>query len=391
MAATFKSALSTRENNFDFLRVMLALGVMLSHCFPLTYGSNAREPLARLTGHETFGSIAVAGFFALSGFLIANSWMNSPGLLKFVYRRVSRIYPGLIAAILFTALVIGPFAIGGPFHLKAVLRSILVAIRYADEPILRPGLFMHNPLPGAGNGSMWTIWFELACYMMVAGLGLMGVLKRRSLLLGCFIVALGSLVAADLSAMGHFTPSVQHFFSGKLAYVRGPRLVTFFLAGSCFWAFAGTIPKSNLLAAACATGIIAAQFCGAAIAHMMLPILGVYLLFFVAFHEGLPLQHFGKRGDFSYGLYLYAWPVTQSLVSLTHAKLPPLVLFVLVFASTLPLAMGSWYFVERPFLRRKRQTQQSTVPIVSPAGKVESAIPEHLPPKVEGAMEAVAG
>src|SRR5258705_11304305 len=112
MDSTFAAAGRSRNNTFDFLRLALAMPVLVSHCYPLTQGNNDREPLSRLTGgNEDLGRVAVAGFFILSGFLIANSWAGGRGLLDFLRRPGLRIYPGVFAAGLFTSFVIGPFAI----------------------------------------------------------------------------------------------------------------------------------------------------------------------------------------------------------------------------------------------------------------------------------------
>src|SRR5438105_5393931 len=129
MRSTFAAAGTSRSNNFDFLRFTLAVMVMFSHCYALAFGNNEREPLFRLTGGATrFGTLAVAGFFALSGFLIANSWMNSRGLFDFARRRVLRIYPALIVTTLITVFVVGLLATFGPFAIGGSARSAAVVI-----------------------------------------------------------------------------------------------------------------------------------------------------------------------------------------------------------------------------------------------------------------------
>lgn len=373
MANTFASVAETRRNNFDFLRFFFALMVLFSHCFPLSTGSNAREPLWRMThGNETFGAIAVAGFFAISGFLIANSWANSRGALRFAWRRASRIYPGLIVAILFTAFVVGPLAVSARPHLRVLARSAISAIYYVDEPTIR-GAFASNPLPDGTNGSMWTIWYELMCYVMIGALGAAGILRRRALVLVALIAALALYVTADVASTGALGPRIHQFLSGKLAPLRAPRLFAYFLAGTCFWAYRSAIPKSGWTAIGAAVAIVLAQFCGSTVEHCLLPIFGVYLLFWFAFSEWIPLQGFGAKGDFSYGLYLYAWPVTQLLVLWTGAKLHPVLLFFLASICTLPLAAASWYVVESPFLRRRGGARQGaharqTGDVPGPAG-----------------------
>jgi peptidoglycan/LPS O-acetylase OafA/YrhL len=153
-----------------------------------------------------------------------------------------------------------------------------------------------------------------------------------------------------------------------MVWYKGPRLFLFFLAGSCFWAFRDRIPKSNLLALLCVIGLIAASLVGRFALHAALPVLGVYLLLWIAFNDSIPLHRFGKYGDFSYGLYLYAFPVTQSLVALTHGRFPPLVLALFVLAATVPLAIASWFLIERPFLRLKHK------PLPAPLRAVEAPV-----------------
>jgi peptidoglycan/LPS O-acetylase OafA/YrhL len=371
MESTFAAAGRSRNNNFDFLRLALALTVLISHCYPLTQGNNDREPLSRLTGgNEDLGRVAVAGFFILSGFLIANSWAGSRGLVDFLRRRALRIYPGFIAAVLFTSFVIGPFAMSEGFPVGLVIKRVLRGIVTVNDPWL-PGIFMHNPMPGWPNGSLWTIWFELVCYLMIAALGVLGLICKPRVVLGCFLFAFVLFMTADVVSTkppNHWAAPIGSLFVKKMEWFKGPRLFLFFLAGSCFWAFRDRIPKSNALAVLCIAGLIAASLAGRFALHAALPVLGVYLLLWIAFNDSIPLHRFGKYGDFSYGLYLYAFPVTQSLVCLTHARFPPSVLALFVLAVTVPLAIASWFLIERPFLRLKHK------PLPAPLREIEAPV-----------------
>src|SRR5450631_2982970 len=85
----------SRDNNFNLLRFVAASAVLLSHCWPLTLGSNEAEPLARIFPGLTLGTSAVIVFFAISGFLVASSWERSRSAWAFLVARILRIYPGL--------------------------------------------------------------------------------------------------------------------------------------------------------------------------------------------------------------------------------------------------------------------------------------------------------
>src|SRR5271154_4636955 len=100
-----------RRNNLDFVRLFLAILVIFSHSYPLGLGTEKNEPFMLATnGQITGGSIAVDCFFILSGFLIAHSFIYSNSLLDYFRKRVFRIYPAFIVAMLFGALLIAPIA-----------------------------------------------------------------------------------------------------------------------------------------------------------------------------------------------------------------------------------------------------------------------------------------
>jgi peptidoglycan/LPS O-acetylase OafA/YrhL len=79
----------SRSNSFDFLRVSAALLVLYSHSFSLV---GLPEP-ASMAG-QSYGSLAVALFFAINGYLVCQSWVHDPSPLRFVVRRALRILPG---------------------------------------------------------------------------------------------------------------------------------------------------------------------------------------------------------------------------------------------------------------------------------------------------------
>lgn len=97
-----------RDNNFDFLRFLLAVFVLFYHCYPILYGLNAPSHGLAETIAGICGGVAVPFFFVISGFLVTRSWLLDPRPLGFLQRRVLRIYPGFLAASLFCALVVGP-------------------------------------------------------------------------------------------------------------------------------------------------------------------------------------------------------------------------------------------------------------------------------------------
>jgi peptidoglycan/LPS O-acetylase OafA/YrhL len=93
---------------------------------------------------------------------------------------------------------------------------------------------------------------------------------------------------------------------------------------------------------------------------VMFPVCGAYLVLWAAFHPLFRLHGFSKYGDFSYGMYLYAFPIQQLLVMHNSGSMNPYALFALAWPLSILAGMLSWYVVERPFLRRARSMKNKS-------------------------------
>ena len=343
------------DNNFDFLRFLLAALVIYCHSHPLLSGNGNRDILGQLTrGRFDFGDVAVNGFFVISGFLITGSWLRSRGTWDFLKKRILRIYPGFIVASLFCVLLVGPLAAA---HLPTYLANLdplgtikrLLLLREPNQAGAFSGL--HSSYL---NGSLWTIKYEFWCYLLVIALGLSGALRRRALPLLLFLASL--LVYGLVGYDPTHRPAGEGIFLEKVigSLYHWPRFLACFLAGAVFFLYREKIPYSPKWLAVSLAALAACVWQGMAV---FLPVFGTYALLYAAFHPGLKLQEFGRRGDFSYGLYLYAWPVQQLLLFyFGGVGWNPHTLFVAAFVVTLGLAMVSWHLVEKPFLKRKGGT-----------------------------------
>ena len=344
-----------RQNNFDFLRLALAVLVIYSHAYPLGLGSEATEPFMRAThGQATGGGLAVDSFFIMSGFLIYASAQRSSSVFSFLKKRVTRIYPGFLVAALLTAIFVAPLGSARfvyPMLLPRVGDFLLQTLRlmefhYADA-------FVGNPYPGPINGSIWSVSYEFWCYLGVALLLLAGVLRRRSLVLTLFV--LSWLVGITFRVEGWILGGkwlgvlvgVPHFWA---------RLLPLYLSGVVFYLYRERIPLSTALAAASALALSIACFFQAGLA-VAFPIAGAYLLFYFAFSPAIRLHRAGEFGDFSYGTYLYAFPIEQLLMRHFGGTVAPLVLFAAATPLVLLAACASWYGIERPFLRPARRKE----------------------------------
>lgn len=370
---------SLRSNNFDFLRFALASLVIFSHSFALISRSNDTEPLMRLTrGGIDSGAVAVNGFFVISGFLITYSYLRGKGFADFFRKRALRIYPGFIAAVSFCAFLVAPVASSGPWgafsssQLVQYLKSILFLQSYKYSEAF-PNNAFH-----ALNGSLWSISFEWWCYVGVAVLGVMGLLQYKRLVLGLFVLSLfGSLMFSvfELNPGG-----------GVLGIVLGApkfwaRLLPYYLAGMVFCHYREVIPYSWKLALGAWSVLVGSVFIPHALV-VALPVAGTYLLFWVAFNTVFQVPRWAAHGDFSYGIYLYAFPLQQFL--LHHVpSLNPFGLLALSLPLSVFFGFLSWHLVEKRFMAKKAsKTERGVVgkEMIRSAGPVPMTTPRVLPP-----------
>lgn len=336
-----QTSFHTRENNFDFLRFFAAALVLFAHSYPLV-GRREDEPLTLLTGYEKGGSIAVGIFFVMSGYLIASSWLASSSPQSFLLKRALRIFPALIVAVLLTTFVLGPLV--SQLDLSAYLtdngtwtylQNILLVTRYE-----LPGVFSGNSFPDVVNGSLWTLPLEVLMYIGVMLLGLTGFLKRRLIFLPIAVLAVGHFwLLGKLGIDSYFIKNICKL--GMLYY-----------SGAALFLHRDDIPWRGWIAALLAIALVATfrTAIGPLVYFVALPYLVLYLAY-----TPLPwVSRFGKYGDFSYGLYIYAFPFQQLSVYLFGPQLGVLGLTLIAFVPTLVFAALSWHLVEAPAMRLKR-------------------------------------
>ncbi len=332
-------------NNFDFLRFALASLVVFSHSFPLATGTEDYEPLSVLTGRQvTFGALAVDSFFVISGFLILHSWHATPRVGAFLRKRVLRIYPAFLVAAALDAFIIAPaFSAGSwpPLDLGFVTRFVANALRL--EAIAPGATFVGNPAAGPVNGSLWTISYEFWCYIGILVLGVCGLTKRR-LFLTCGLLFF--LVVSFVFVWRGLTPGGR-----LLGQIFGyppfwARLLPFFLAGMVFYAWRERI-ELNAMGAAIAIGMLVVGAVTPFGMSVVLPLAAAYLIFWIAFLPAPRLSTFARRGDFSYGIYLFSFPILQIIVHYAAAPISPLLLFAVGWPVSIAVAAASWHLVER--------------------------------------------
>lgn len=334
-----------RANHFDSLRLLAAALVIFGHAYAITQGTIQNEPLWRYS-HQRFhsGTFAVRIFFVISGFLITASYLRSKSLGVFVRNRLLRIYPALVVAVLVTMWVIGPLTTTLPLdryltdtQTYAYLKTLTLRLHGANDRL--PGVFLDNPVAGSVNGSLWTLFYEVVCYAMVAVLGVAGLLRRRVLLPVFLLSLVIRPVILQLDPQSQVLGG-ESLFMGQA-----------FLGGALIYLFRQEMQVSlGLLLAACTTFLVGI---GLGFGNLLMPLVGAYAIICLAYHPSLPLGQGARYGDFSYGLYVYAFPIQQAIVHLSEQSMSPLNNFLLALPLTLVAAALSWKWVERPFLTLK--------------------------------------
>ena len=342
-------------NNFGFIRHLLATAVVGHHAVAVVDGNINREPLYAVFHAFGTGTVAVFGFFVLSGFLITQSWARSPKFGGFLRNRILRIYPGFLLAALASIFIFGRLGANDPSYYQQLP---LVQIAKGLVTLSIPGqLPAFGQLPGAGilNGSLWTIPIEFACYLIVGVAGVAGLLRIRWLwptLLFLVLVVPEAFIMRFVPAAlpGWMRMDVQLLY----------QVLPAFLAGMCFQLYRHLIPLNRFIAVGAAVLMVATLW-DLNVARIGLSLGGAYLLFLFAFAP-LPALRFADRGvDLSYGIYLYHWPCQLLILALAR-WVSPWQLFALSLPCAAALAFVSWQLVERPALNLKSSPRRVRAP-----------------------------
>lgn len=338
------------SNNFDFVRFVASSLVLFSHSFALVK-QDIIEPLFVLTGGlVSFGRVAVIVFFIISGFLVSASWDNRRLFWSFISARIFRIFPGLAVMLGLTVmfgLILSPETNSIYLH-SAALYFFKNITLYKGEDLL-VGVFDGNPYGAAVNGSLWTLRLEFSCYLILAFLGAVGFFRRSMVwLIWAVSLALSQLSDVPTTFLKELFPLLVWFSSGMLAYLYRD----FSLQRKGYY---------------CLVAIVVIFVCFG-LGHFVSP-LSAFLLIKLVYVDG-PFSNFGKYGDFSYGIYIYAFPIQQFIVYLiTKSVLHPMawwVVFMVSFPLTLLFAVASWHLVEKRFLKVGRKTASPIILVANP-------------------------
>lgn len=344
---------SGRNNNFNLIRFIAASLVLFSHSYPLALGIGTPEPLSQSLG-VTWGSIAVDVFFIASGFFIAASFTYKSSVKSFIFARLLRIYPALIVVITLSVFVLGPaftsldlisyFSDSNTYRYWIKDSLIISGITYD-----LPGVFESNPYPSAVNGSLWTLPYEIKMYILLS-LSIIGFekLKKGLRLNTDNMVRYGVLSLAVIALIAHLINFFIKFYDGKSL-----QLFAMFFMGSSFFYFKNRIPLSHKAGILFIVLLLISTLNKSTFATCYTLVI-TYIVFYLAYLPKGRIRDFNKLGDYSYGIYIYAFPVQQSIAYLIE-DISIIGMIISSFIVTLTLAIVSWNIIEERCLRFKHR------------------------------------
>ena len=341
--------LDPRNNSLNLIRLVFALMVLFHHVGPVTQLVGEFE----ITPGESVGAWAVFGFFMISGYLITAARLRSD-VGRYLKNRVVRIFPAFLFINVVTAFLLAPFVYlldhgtldgyltTGPTPISYILGNFFL---YMNQWGIADTL--HNvPYPIAWNGSLWSLYYEFVCYLIVGALLTIPFFKRH--------IWPTAAIFLGTCALRVFLPTATVYLGTMNGtHDQLSRLLPFFFGGSLLFLAKDRLSLTTwgaLGAAVAAVAImVVAPHSGPQISAPLL----TYVLLWIG--QTLPSPRLFQVHDFSYGIYIWGFPLTQLLTRLGLADAAPYLVFCAVlFVLTALGAAFSWFLVERPAMRASR-------------------------------------
>ncbi len=335
------------NNNFDFLRLAGALTVIVNHSHPILTGIPHRDFIENLSGSIGFGTFMFDIFFVISGYLIAQSFFARPTFLDFFKARVLRIMPAFAVSMLCCVFIVGTISTTLSLHqyfTNAHTWRYFINFSLFKLQFTLPGVFLNHPMTSV-NGSIWSLAYEFTLYIALFLFGIIGFLKPTKLNLVLHVLIFSTMI---------FLNSHSEMTTITTFGIESSRMVNlyvyFFFGAALFILREKFQPKwfLVLLLFVCWVFSFHTKFC-ALVSFFFIPIFTVWFGF-------LPIKFpkwITSTGDYSYGLYVYSFPIQQLIIGYTAAHISIYSMVMLSILCTFPVAILSYHFIELPALQFK--------------------------------------
>jgi peptidoglycan/LPS O-acetylase OafA/YrhL len=350
------ASLKAQNNNLTLVRLVLASAVIMTHCYWKRHGGVSGDDWFAPWLGTPISQLAVDGFFFLSGFLVFRSLHRHSKIRWFLMARLARMWPALAISVLAT--VLGGLAVTTAephsYFGHETQRFILGNLSFTKAYYTLTGVFCDN-VPCNLNGSLWTLPWEMRCYLTLVLLGLLGLTDRKAM---AFLVLPATI---GLAAVWHIPPmrafAEQHVPHGAAYYLETTaRLWTLFATGcaASIWHQRLWLNGWVLLALFAATLLVGHTDWG----YLTRLLLICYTVLWFGFRSSRFTPQIARMPDYSYGIYIYAFPVMTGLAALLP-NLSAAALAMVNLLAVLPIAALSWHLLEKPALdafRRRSPT-----------------------------------
>ncbi len=333
-----------KDNNFNLLRLLAAFAVLFGHCYALL---GQAEPLGTTLG-MSIGSIAVDIFFISSGFLVGASLIQRQNVIDYLLARFLRIFPALWVMLLFVVLVLG-----------AALSSQTWSNYYHDPRLFQhfvksaslmtgldfylPGLFDNNPFPHVVNGSLWTMVYELCMYGVLLLMWIAFRLGKK------YLPSFAASILALAVAYCLYQILAFHYIleAKQLAH-----LSLMFFSGTMYYLARRWIPLHLTFSVLAMFGLVLCLVFQKSVFEYAYILVLPYLVFSFAYLPAGLVRHFNRGGDYSYGVYIYAFPLQQAVIAMTPG-IDVTRLLLISGTATLFCAALSWHLIEKPVMAQR--------------------------------------
>lgn len=337
---TLQNALERKKSyNLSFIKFLASLLVIIGHAFPLT-GSSSVDFLSSLTNEQVgLGAFAVGIFFVSSGLLISRSLERENDFRSFFSARIKRIFPPLMLVVFFSALLLGPFLSTFSFidyfsnkQTWLYLLNGFMIIQY-----FLPGVFNQNPYGAVVNGSLWTLPVEFLCYILVFITNRLRLFNQK-ILFSIPLVAIGFILCnfTDISVfnlLGDYVQPVFIYYIGMLMFIFREKIIL---------KDRYTLLMTVALLVTFLTGF----------SRLGMVLFFPYIIVAIAFSERQCSKKFSYLGNYSYGIYLVAFPIQQSLVTIFGSEMSPMLNSILSIFISLILSVLLTKFLNKYFFKK---------------------------------------
>ena len=311
---TLEERYDERNNIFDYIRIILSLFVIIAHCYTIFFGTGKVDFITeKILRTESLGGIAVIGFFILSGFMITQSLIHSKNIKHFVIKRLIRIFPSLIIMLFLVILLLGLLVYNG--NKIRYFKSPIVWEYFGDNINLFgntkysiAGIFINNPYPNVINGSIWTLKHEFMIYIILMIFSICHILKKRKVMMSITVILIFIYISQiNLSPILSWANNI-----GVIAEIdQFIKLSMYFMIGSTIYLYKEKIKMNKKYFFLDCIILLTGIFLN--LAKYVLIFTIPYILMYLG---TLKIKHnwSEKIGDFSYELYIYAFPTQQLLV-----------------------------------------------------------------------------